>query len=284
MATLKISHILAVIIVVAFFLMPIGMSIGVIAKEQTNLRESKYVEIIEPPSIRYEDVSGKVKNGSEVSVTLILTFSPEIEESTLFFWSDLQNASGHINIDGSQGLENDGSFTVDHQAVETKEVRIGWSGTAPEVKRRENITLLNITQEIKEKYLVVDIKKDVTSEIIEAALDAWHKADEAVENANWTIANATKAGTNVEAAQTSLNLAKVHLNTSRERYNAGRPEEALEEANKALESAKVAEEKAEGAITSTKSMNYAILAVVVIISIVVFIFLIGQRRKKRGIY
>ena len=272
-------------LILAVFLMPLCVSVsGVDAKEQTNLRESKYVEIIEPLFIEHEEVQEMVKNGSEVSITLILTFSPEIEESTLFFWSDLQNASGHINIDGSQGIENDGSFTVDHQEVENKEVRIGWSGTAPEVKRRESITLLNITQKIKEKYLVVDIKRDVTSEIIEAALDAWHKAKEAVENANWTIANATKAGIDVGAAQMSFNLAKEHLNNSMECYSAGRPEKALEEAGKASDFAKLAEEKAEGAVVSTKSMNYVIIGAAVIIVVVVCVFLIMQRRRKRGIY
>ncbi len=274
---------LLVFLILAFFLMSLCVSVsGVVAKEQASLRESQYVEIKSSPFIEYEDIQGKIKNGSEVSITVILTFSPEIEESTLSFYSDLKNASGHINIDGSHGLENGGSFTVDHQEVKNKEVRIGWSGTAPEVKKQENITLLNITQEITDIYLVKDIKEDVTSEIIESALDAWHKAKEAVENANWTIANAT--GVDVSEARRTLKLANEYLNNSLDFYNGGRPEGALEEAKKALSSAEDAKKLAESAVMSTKSTNYAIIGAVVIILIVALLFLIMQRRRKRGIY
>jgi hypothetical protein len=269
------------LLILAFFLMPICMSV---AEEQANLPESKFVEVASV-HVGYEKVSGMVKNGSEVSISVVLTnFSKVIEgnKSELFFHSDLGMLPSII-VDGTP-KEYKIPFVVDHRKV--REVKVMLVGDAPEVnKRRENVTLLNITQKIKEEeYSVIDIKRHVTSEVIEEALSAWHKAEEEIKKANWTIVNATEAGINVEAAKTSLDLAKEHLNNSLECYNAGRPEDALEEARRASEYAKISEQRAESAACSVKSRNYGIIAAVVIIAVVAFVFLIKQRRKKRGIY
>ncbi len=271
-------------LILAVFLMSLCVSVsGVVAKEPTALQKSPFVTP-EIKNIDYEKVSGteKVKNGTEVSIKVVLTnISGEIGKSTLTFYSELVGAEGHIR---EEVLKSGSSYTLDPQEVGEKFVVI-WSGTAPEVEKQEPCTLLNITEETTEKvYSVVDIKEDVTSEIIESALSALHKAEEAVGSANGTIANATKEGINVEAAQTSLDLAKANLNTSRERYSKGMPEEALEEANNAFESAREAEEEAKGAVVSTESTNYVIIAAVVIIVVVVVVFLIMHRRRKREIY
>ena len=274
-------------LILAFFLMSICMSVsGVVAKEQANLPESKFVEVASPPSIKCEDISGMVKNGSEVSISVVLTnFSKEIEgdKSKLFFHSDLGDPVWGISIDGSP-KECSSPFTIDHKKV--GEARITLTGKAPEVnKRKENVTVLNITQETTEgKYWVVDIKRDVTSEIIEDALNAWHKAKEEIESANWTIANATKAGIGVEESERAFKLANEHLNNSLDFYNSDRPEEALKEAELASAFAEDAKKLAEGAKTTRRIRDYSVLAAVVIIAVVVFVFLIRQRRKKRGIY
>ena len=271
-------------LILAVFLMPLCVSVsGVDAKEPTALPKSPFVTP-EIKNIDYEKVYGteKVKNGTEVSIKVVLTnISGEIGKSTLIFYSELEGAEGHIM---EEVLKSGSSYTMDPQKV-GEEVAVIWAGTAPEVKKQEPYTLLNITQETTEgEYLVEDIKKYVSSEIIESALSAFYQAEEAVENANWTIANATKAGIDVGEAQMSFNLAKEHLNNSMECYSAGRPEKALEEAGKASNFAKLAEEKAEGAVVSTKSTNYAIIGAAVIIVVVVCVFLIMQRRRKRGIY
>ncbi len=286
MKTLKISHsqILILIVVSAFFL--VSMSVCG-AKESTSLQKSPFVnvEILDP---KYDHVyeTEMVKNGSEVSIKVVLTnFSREIEKSTLSFYSELEKSGGHISMDGEkEALKSDGSYAVEHKKVE-KEVMVSWSGTAPEVRKQETFILLNITQETTEgKYIVVAIKGDVTSEIINDALNAWYIATEEIEKANRTIANATKAGIDVGEAQTNLVLANVHLNNSRERYNAGKPGDAFEEAKKASASAKVAEEKARATIGFTKYSRNTILVAVVVIAIVAFVFWYKMRERKRGIY
>ncbi|RLG33808.1 hypothetical protein DRN97_04110 [Methanosarcinales archaeon] len=273
------------LLILAFFLMPICMSGGVIAEEQANLQESKFVEIASV-HVNYDKVNGMVKNGSKVSIEVVLSnFSKEVEgkKSDLIFYSDLEEPVWGISIDGSPEKCRS-PFMIDHRKV--TEARITVTGKAPEVKKRteEKVILMNITQKIKEEYPVICIKEYITSEVIEDALRAWHKAEGEIKKANWTIVNATEAGINVEAAKTSLDLAKEHLNNSLECYNAGRPEDALEEARRASEYAKISEEKAESAACSVKSRNYGIIAAVVIIAVVVFVFLIKKRRKKRGIY
>lgn len=268
-------------LILAFFLMSICMSVGAIAKEPTTLQKSPFVTA-EIKSIHYEKVYGTemVKNGTEVSIKVVLTnISKEIDKSTLIFYSELVGAKGLIM---EEGLKSGSPYTLEHKEVE-EEVVVIWSGTAPEVRKQETFTLLNITQETTEgKYVVEDIKEDVSSEIIYDALSAWHKAKEEIGNANRTITNATKA--DVEEAKTSLDLAKEHLNNSLDFYNTGRPEEALEEANKASEYAEDAKKLAEGAKTTRRIRGYSVLAAAVVIAIVVFVFLIRQRRRKRGVY
>lgn len=268
-------------LILAFFLMSICMSVGAIAKEPTTLQKSPFVTA-EIKNIDYDEVYGTemVKNGSEVSIKVVLTnISKEIDKSTLIFYSELVGAKGLIM---EEGLKSGSPYTLEHKEVE-EEVVVIWSGTAPEVRKQETFTLLNITQETTEgKYVVEDIKEDVSSEIIYDALSAWHKAKEEIGNANRTITNATKA--DVEEAKTSLDLAKEHLNNSLDFYNTGRPEEALEEANKASEYAEDAKKLAEGAKTTRRIRGYSVLAAAVVIAIVVFVFLIRQRRRKRGVY
>lgn len=82
----------------------------------------------------------------------------------LLFHSDL-GVFPSIIVDGTP-KEYKIPFVVDHKKVE--EVKVTLSGDAPEVnKRKETVTLLNITQKIKdEEDSVIDIKRDVSSEII----------------------------------------------------------------------------------------------------------------------
>ncbi len=277
------SYILVLIVVGAFFLTPIMSVSGVGAEKSTSLPKSPFLNV-EIKNIGYDRVYGTemVKNNSEVSIKIALTnISREIEKSKLIFYSELVGEEGHIR---DAVLKSGSSYTVEHKKVE-EEVVVIWSGKAPEVGKQETFTLLDITHETTEgTYLVIDIKRAVTSEIIEDAGKAWYEAEEDIEKASWIIANATEEGIKVEDAELSLELANEHLNNSMECYSRGEPEKALKEANLASDFAKVAEEKARTAMGLTTYKTYTILVVVVVIAIVAFVFLIGQRRRKRGIY
>jgi len=267
-------------LILTFFLMSICMSgSGVVAKENP-----EFVKVTSPPP-KYETVSGMVKNGSVVSISVVLTnFSKEIEgnKSELFFHSDLENPVWGISIDGLP-KECSSPFTIDHRKV--TEARITLTGKAPEVNtRKENVTLLNITQKIKEEYSVIDIKRGVTSEIIEDAITAMDEAQKKLESANWTIANATKAGVDVSEADTNFETARLYLKDANDAYWGGRAEDSIEAARNASHYAVLAKEKAESTVGSMKYRNYGILAAVVIIAIVAFVFLIRHRGRKRGIY
>jgi len=249
--------------------------------------ENPQFVVIESEHIDYDEVygTGMVKNGSKVTIEIVLTnFSKVVNESELIFDSKLKKTVWGISIDGSPE-ECRSPFTIDH--IEVTEARITLTGDAPEVYKRTEveITLLNITQKIKdEEDLVICIREHVTSEIIEDVIIAINNAREDIEKVNVTIANATEAGVDASVAKTSLELANEHLGNSQYLYNAGRQEEALEEAELALKSAKEAEEKAGSAVGGRTFRNYVIIAVVVVIAVVAFVFLLQQRSRKRGVY
>jgi len=272
-------YILTLLVIGAFCLIPLSISVCV-AEENP-----QYVEVSRP-SVNYEAISGMVKNGSEVTISVALTnFSKEIEgnESELLFHSDLKEQVWGISID-DMSKECKSPFTIDHRKV--SEAKITLTGRAPEVNKRtkEEITLLNITQKIKEEYPVICVKEYVTSEIIEDAIIAINNANETITKASEAIADAEEAGLNVAGAKESLVLANEYLNNSQQYYNNEQPEEALEEANKALDSAKEVEAKAGSAVGGRTLRNYAIIAVVVVIAIVAFVLLLQQRQRKRGVY
>ncbi|NQE06333.1 hypothetical protein C5S32_10735 [ANME-1 cluster archaeon GoMg1] len=276
-------------LILAFFLMSICMSVGAIAKEQANLQESKFVEVA--TEIEYEDYNffnsyGMVKNGSVVTIEVVLTnFSKPIDKSDLSFYSyflEKENIEPTISVDG-KSKEYKSPFTVNHGR--DKEVKILVRGKAPEVKKRENITFLNITQEVKGVYCSVEsIKKDVSSEIIEDAIIAMNEAREKLQSANWTIANATEKGIDVSEADTAFEMASVYLENAERDYWEGWPKESIETATNASYYAELAKQKAESAVGTKKHMNYSALAVVAIIAIVVIVFLNRARQRKRGVY
>ncbi|MHC1623065.1 MAG: hypothetical protein ACXQTR_00555 [Candidatus Methanospirareceae archaeon] len=284
MIPLKINlrHILTLLVIGAFCLMPLCLSVW--AADDSPSPQFVKVKSVH---IDYDKVYGTemVKNGSKVTIEVVLTnFSKVVEgnKSELFFHSDL-GVLPSIIVDGTP-KEYKTPFVVDHRTV--KEVKVTLSGDAPEVnKRRENVTLLNITQKIKEEEdLVKDIKRDVSSRAIEDALSMWHEANETITKANEAIDNAEEAGLNVADAKKSLELANEHLNNSQQYYNQGSPEEALVEAEKALDSAKDAEAKVGSAVGGRTFRNYVIIAVVAVVVIIVFVLLLQQRRRKRGVY
>ncbi len=257
---------------------------GVVAKEPTTLQKSPFVTP-EIKNIDYDEVYGTemVKNGTEVSIikVVLTNISGEIGKSTLTFYSELEGAKGGIM---EEVLKSGSSYTVDPQKV-GEEVTVIWSGTAPEVRKRTPYTLLNITQETTEgEYLVVDIKRDVTSEISESAIIAIGEAREKLNSANGTIANATEKGTDVSEADTTFETASLYFKDAEEAYWDGWPKESVEAATNASYYAELAKQKAESAVGAKKHLNYGGLAVVAIIAIVVIVFLNRVRRRKRGIY
>jgi len=281
---------IAVLIVVGVFLtlvcvcMSVDVGAGATVTKQANLQESTFV-VVTSSQVKCEKIDGMVKNNSEVSISVVLTnFSKEIEgkKSELFFHSDLENPVWGISIDGSP-KEYSSPFTIDHRKV--GEAMIILTGKAPEAKeRKENVTLLRITQKLKEEYLVVDIKSDVTSEIIESAIIAIDEAQKKIESANWTIANATEAGVDLSEANTNFKAANFYLKDAYDAYWGERAEESIAAAANASYYAELAKQKAESAVGAKKHLNYGGLAVVAIIAIVVIVFLNRQRQRKRGVY
>ena len=282
MIALKISHtyVLIAIVVGALFLVPLMSVSGAATKELT---ESPFVKS-EIKNIDYEVVSGteRVKNCTEVSIKIVLTnISKEIGSSKLIFYSELVGAEGHIK---DKVLQSGSIYMLNHEAV-GEEAVVSWSGEAPDVKRRGSFTLLNITQETAEgQYPVESIIRDVSSEMIEDALNVWYKAKKAIEEANQTITNASEKGLIVASATTKYELAREHLNNSLGHYNSGRQDAALEEAKRALIHAEAANNLTKGAETTSKIRNYGILAAVVVIIVVVLAVILMQRKRKRGIY
>nr|AAU83047.1 hypothetical protein GZ26D6_23 [uncultured archaeon GZfos26D6] len=282
MIALKISHkyVLIAIVVGAIFLVPLMSVSGAATKELT---ESPFVKS-EIKNIDYEEVSGteRVKNCTEVSIKIVLAnISKEIDSSKLIFYSELVGAEGHIK---DTVLQNGSSYMLNHEAV-GEEAVVSWSGEAPNVKRRDSFTLLNITQETREgQYSVESITRDVSSEMIEDALNVYYKAKKAIEEANQTITNAREKGLIVASATTKYELAREHLNNSLGHYNSGRQDAALEEAKRALNHAEAANNLTKGAETTSKIRNYGILAAVVVIIVVVLAVILMQRKRKRGIY
>jgi hypothetical protein len=273
------------VIAALFFLMLISVSVSVAAeKEPSNLSKSKFVEA-KIEHIDYDNVYGTemVKNSSDVSITVILTnFSKEVDRSELIFHSELEGALPlGISVDGSS-REYSSPFPLDHQTV--KEVKIILSGKAPaEVKVRKPIVFLAIEQETKEeKYSVIEIKKDVTAEIIENALRAWHKAEGEIKEANAAIVNATSAGLEVDEANTSFELAKKLLNESLSSYSDGKPGKALEDAEESSNRAIEAKNKAETAIKSVEFRNYGVMGAIVVVVAVVVLLLYVRWRRERG--
>ena len=282
MIALKISHtyVLIAIVVGALFFVPLMSVSGAATKELT---ESPFVKS-EIKNIDYEVVSGteRVKNCTEVSIKIVLTnISKEIGSSKLIFYSELVGAEGHIR---DTVLQSGSIYTVNHEVV-GEEAVVSWSGEAPDVKRRGSFTLLNITQETtEEQYPVESIIRDVSSEMIEDALNVWYKAKKAIEEANQTITNASEKGLIVASATTKFELAREYLNNSLGHYNLGMQDAALEEAKRALIHAEAANNLTKGAETSSKIRNYGILAAVVVIIVVVLAVILMQRKRKRGIY
>ncbi|MGB3457975.1 MAG: class I SAM-dependent methyltransferase [Halobacteriota archaeon] len=253
---------------------------GAATKELT---ESPFVKS-EIKNVDYEEVSGteRVKNCTEVSIKIVLAnISKEIGSSKLIFYSELVGAEGHIK---DKVLQSGSIYMLNHEVV-GEEAVVSWSGEAPNVKRRGSFTLLNITQETTEgQYPVESIIRDVSSEMIEDALNVWYKAKKAIEEANETITNASEKGLIVASATTKFELAREHLNNSLGHYNLGRQEAALEEAKRALIHAEAANNLTKGAETTSKIRNYGILAAVVVIIVVVLAVILMQRKRKRGIY
>jgi len=279
---LKIHHkyVLIAIVVGALFFVPLMSVSGAATKELT---KSPFVKS-EIKNLDYEVVSGteRVKNFTEVSIKIVLTnISKEIGSSKLIFYSELVGAEGHIM---DKVLQSGSSYMLNHGAV-GEEAVVSWSGEAPNAKRRGSFTLLNITQKTTERqYPVESITRDVSSEMIEAALNVYYEAKKAIEEANQTLTNASEKGVNVASATTKFELAREHLNNSLGHYNRGMQDAALEEAKRALIHAEAANNLTKSAETTSGIRNYGILAAVVVIIVVVLAVILMQRKRKRGIY
>jgi len=219
---------------------------------------------------------GMLKNGSKFFLEVTLTptnYSKEIGRTKLFFYSYFieQGIEPSIKVND----ENIGYRNPFEMNPETdKKVEVILSAEAPEVSKRTPVTLLKIVQETsKEKYLVVNITKIVSSPLIEGALAEIEKAKDEIEKAK-KIINETGS----EEASNYLQTAELHLQNAENAYNEGRPAEAREEAKNAIESAKLACEKASFA----SMLKFVALVVVVVVVVVAVLLLLLKRQRERG--
>jgi hypothetical protein len=239
--------------------------------------------------MRFDEVGGTelVNGGSEVSITLIMTnVSKELQQSTLTFQSELEDAVGTISGEGLEDhvLTPGGSYTLEHKKV-VGDLKVTCSGGAPEVGKRESFVFLDLTQETSEgTYTVSHIVKDVSSQTIEEAIIAFDSATKAIAKADAAIADAEERGLNVEEAKNSLDLATEYLNNAQQLYYESRADDALEEAQKAVGAAQDAEAKANAAVGGRTYLNYGIIAAVIIVAVIVFVLVLQQRKRKRGVY
>lgn len=282
MIPLKINYrlILSLMVIGAFCLILLGVGVSVSAAED----KPRFVEL-ESEHIDYDKVDDTemVKSGSKVTVEIVLTnFSKVIDKSELIFESDL-GVLPSIFVDGISERYRV-PFTIDHRKVE--EVRVTLVGNAPEVTMRKvDLGLLKITQKIAdEEFLVIDIRRDVSSKIIEDALAAIREARAEIDAANLRIVNAEEAGLDVSVAKIRLELADEHLANSLRSYKAGMPEEALEGAGLALELAKEAKAEVEAAVGGRAIRDRAIIAVVIVLAAVMVVLLLRERQRRRGVY
>jgi hypothetical protein len=276
-------HILALLLISAFCLMPLCVVGICAADESTSLPESSFMTV-EVADIRYDEVyeTGLVEGGSEVSIKVVFTdISKELDESTLTFYSELEGEEGHI-IDAV--LRDGSSYTLKHKEA-GEEVVVVWSGKAPEVGNRKSYTLLKLLQETTEgNYSVITIEREVSSKAIEDAIVKIDNANKEIAKATVAIADAEDRGLDVEEAKTSLALANEHLSNANQFYGEGQPEEAIEEAEEAVTSAQDAAANAGSAVGSRTQRNYCIIAVVIVVVVVVVVLFLQQMKRKRGVY
>ena len=225
-----------------------------------------------------------VASGSKITIEVVLTnFSTGIagSKSELRFNSDL-GISPSIIVDGTP-KEFKIPFVVDHSKVQ--EVKVTLIGDAPDVTmRRDDVLLLNITQKVAEEYTVVEIRRTVSTEAIEAAIVAINNANTSITQANEAIEAAEEQGLDVSDALISLELATEHLDNSQQLYFEGRAENATAEAELAKTAAQEAEAKAEAAVGGRTYRNYAIIGAIIVVLLVVVLVFLQQRRRKRGVY
>jgi len=276
---------LALFLISAFSLWALGTSVCLV----DGMRESTFQKA-ELKDLRYDEVydTGFIRGGSEVSLKIILTnVSKEVKDSTLQFQSDLEGAIGSVSGEGleEKALQTGGSYKLVHGNV-VDEVVISWSGEAPKVGIRSTFTLLNITQETTEGvYLVFEpLAREVSSEVIEDAIDAFNNANASLIQASKVVEAAEEQGLDVSDALISLELATEHLDNSQQLYFEGRAENATAEAGQAIRAAQEAEAKAAGAVGGRTYRNYAIIGAIIVVLLVVVLVFLQQRRRKRGVY
>jgi len=265
---------------------PVAVSTAQLGGEGSELLPTPFLE--NKSSISCPDKSaqeflnsyGMLKNGSKFFLEVTLTptnYSKEIGRTKLFFYSYFieQGIEPSIKVND----ENIGYRNPFEMNPETdKKVEVILSAEAPEVSKRTPITLLKIVQETsKEKYLVVNITKIVSSPLIEGALAEIEKAKDEIEKAK-KIINETSS----EEASNYLQTAELHLRNAENAYNKGRPVEAREEAKNAIESARLACEKASAARGFAGMLKLVALAVVVVVVVIAVLLLLLKRQRERG--
>lgn len=274
------------VMLIAVLLTPIAAAYEAsLAKYPDKVVEAKFVEVdVENSEISYSEIMGMIREGGSVRISLILkNFSPDVKgrRSVLNFTTELEDAvwglSEETGVSVLSKTEKSMRLRVDHGLVSSLIITL--DGKAPEVSKRENVTLLNVDQEIERTYPVMEIWGKVTSELIETAILKLNEALDSIEAANATLYNATQQGADVSDAKADLDHARLYYDDALSHYNAGRINESIMAAENATYYANLAKSEAESSLKAISTRNYVVVGTIVAVVAVAAAILLARRRR-----
>jgi len=274
------------VMLIAVLLTPIAAAYEAsLAKYPDKVVEAKFVEVdVENSEISYSEIMGMIREGGSVRISLILkNFSPDVKgrRSVLNFTTELEDAvwglSEETGVSVLSKTEKSMRLRVDHGLVSSLIITL--DGKAPEVSKRENVTLLNVDQEIERTYPVMEIWGKVTSELIETAILKLNEALDSIEAANATLYNATQQGADVSDAKADLDHARLYYDDALSHYNAGRINESIMAAENATYYANLAKSEAESSLKAISTRNYVVVGTIVAVVAVTAAILLARRRR-----
>ena len=274
------------VMLIAVLLTPIAAAYEAsLAKYPDKVVEAKFVEVdVENSEISYSEIMGMIREGGSVRISLILkNFSPDVKgrRSVLNFTTELEDAvwglSEEAGVSVLSKTEKSMRLRVDHGLVSSLIITL--DGKAPEVSKRENVTLLNVDQEIERTYPVMEIWGKVTSELIETAILKLNEALDSIEAANTTLYNATQQGADVSNAKADLDHARLYYDDALSHYNAGRINESIMAAENATYYANLAKSEAESSLKAISTRNYVVVGTIVAVVAVAAAILLARRRR-----
>ena len=278
--------VLAFMLVAAALLAPVAAAYEApLAKYPNKIVKAKFVEVdAEGSEISYSEILGMIREGGSVRISLVLkNFSPDVKgrRSVLNFSTELEGVvwglSEEPGVSVLSRTEKSMRLRVDHGLVSRLVVTL--DGKAPEVSKRENVTLLHVDQEIERAYPVIEVWGEVTSELIETAISKLNEALDSIEAANATLHDAIRRGADVGDAKADLDHARLYYEDALSHYDAGRMNESIMAAENATYYANLAKAKAEDSLKAISTRNYVVVGTIVAVAAAAAVILLARRRR-----